>query len=207
MNCALSSGSWSTRSAARAGRDGSCCARSRPAALTAASTAPDAPDGATAWDASSRPAIRAPTSSSPGWAAVKAVNGWSRASAHGPSRERATPSAPRSSSVGPGRCRGASATPRAARSPRTWDAATIAAFSDAVRHDLRPLAGRVSHVRIDPEIERDAGPDADGASAPPCARPAGDRRRRSSPARRGSSTSGPTRPPCGATCARSGAST
>lgn len=44
-----------------------------------------------------------------------------------------------------------------------WEPAAIASFTRAVRDDLRQVAGRVSHVRIDPEIEAGGGQDPDGA--------------------------------------------
>ena len=45
-----------------------------------------------------------------------------------------------------------------------WSAAELAAFSEALRDQLGRAAGRVSHVRIDPEIEVDGPLDADGAT-------------------------------------------
>jgi lipid II:glycine glycyltransferase (peptidoglycan interpeptide bridge formation enzyme) len=53
----------------------------------------------------------------------------------------------------------------APRGPVTadWTPAAVEAFTAAVRRDLRDRVGRVSHLRIDPEIERDAGPDEGGA--------------------------------------------
>jgi peptidoglycan pentaglycine glycine transferase (the first glycine) len=44
-----------------------------------------------------------------------------------------------------------------------WSAKEVAAFTEAVREQLPGLAGRVSHVRIDPEIEIDGPHDPDGA--------------------------------------------
>jgi len=92
------------------------------------------------------------------WARVKAVNGWS---AH---RIRA------------GDAVGAQILVRrprplpwafayAPRGPvaRTWSAEEIGAFTERVRTDLRPAAGRVSHLRIDPEIELDGPRDPDGS--------------------------------------------
>ncbi len=43
-----------------------------------------------------------------------------------------------------------------------WTPASIAAFTDACRTGLRPVAGRVSHLRVDPEIEADGPHDPDG---------------------------------------------
>ena len=44
-----------------------------------------------------------------------------------------------------------------------WDPTTLGAFTAAVRDDLAGSAGRVSHVRIDPEIEAGGSLDPDGA--------------------------------------------
>lgn len=44
----------------------------------------------------------------------------------------------------------------------TWSEDEIGAFTAAVRADLPGAAGRVSHLRIDPEIERDGPRDPDG---------------------------------------------
>ncbi len=44
-----------------------------------------------------------------------------------------------------------------------WDPETIDAFTDTVRRDLAASAGRISHLRIDPEIEADGPDDPDGA--------------------------------------------
>ena len=97
-----------------------------------------------------------------GWATVKAVNGWS---AH---RLGA-------GSDGAGRI-GAQILVRRPRpmpwgfayAPRgpvagSWDGRAIEAFTAAVRDGLPAAAGRVSHLRIDPEIEADGPLDPDGA--------------------------------------------
>ena len=75
-----------------------------------------------------------------------------------------------------------------------WTPETIGAFTEAIRRDLGGSAGRVSHVRIDPEIEADGPLDPDGALRE-ALRAAGWRpgRRRSSPTPPGSSTCVPTR--------------
>jgi peptidoglycan pentaglycine glycine transferase (the first glycine) len=91
------------------------------------------------------------------WARVKAVNGWS---AH---------------VVRAGDAVGAQVLvqrPRplpwafayAPRGPvaRTWSADEVGAFSDRVRNELPKVAGRVSHLRIDPEIELGGPHDTDG---------------------------------------------
>ena len=93
-----------------------------------------------------------------GWARVKAVNGWS---AH---QIRATDVI------------GAQVLVRRPRplpwafayAPRgpvamTWSADEIGAFTERVRTDLPAAAGRVSHLRIDPEIEIDGPRDPDGS--------------------------------------------
>ena len=93
-----------------------------------------------------------------GWAAVKAVNGWSahRVGATGGVGAQVLVRRPRPLPWG------------FAYAPRgpvaaDWGRDAIETFSDAVRRDLRARAGRVSHLRIDPEIERDGPHDADGA--------------------------------------------
>lgn len=43
-----------------------------------------------------------------------------------------------------------------------WSADEVGAFTEAIRTDLRVAAGRVSHLRIDPEIERDGRLDPAG---------------------------------------------
>ncbi|HEY8438185.1 MAG TPA: peptidoglycan bridge formation glycyltransferase FemA/FemB family protein [Candidatus Limnocylindrales bacterium] len=97
-----------------------------------------------------------------GWARVKAVNGWSA------TRVGAGPvDAP---------AVGAQVLVRRPRplpwaftyAPRgpvatAWSADSVAAFTDRIRAELPAAAGRVSHLRIDPEIERDAGADESGA--------------------------------------------
>ena len=93
-----------------------------------------------------------------GWARVKAVNGWT---AH---RVRA------------GEGIGAQILVRrpsplpwgfayAPRGPvaRTWSEEGIVAFTERVRTELPHVAGRVSHVRIDPEVELDGPHDPDGS--------------------------------------------
>ena len=96
------------------------------------------------------------------WATVKAVNGWS---AHRLSADDdgATPIGaqilvrrPRPMPWGFG---------YAPRGPvaGAWQGPAVAAFTAAVREGLLASAGRVSHVRIDPEIEADGRHDPDGA--------------------------------------------
>jgi lipid II:glycine glycyltransferase (peptidoglycan interpeptide bridge formation enzyme) len=98
-----------------------------------------------------------------GWAAVKKVNGWSHA------RVVADPSTIATASVG---AQVLLRRPRplpwafayAPRGPVTsaWTADTIGEFTSQVRN-LPMTAGRVSHLRVDPEIELDGPLDPDGA--------------------------------------------
>ncbi len=99
-----------------------------------------------------------------GWAHVKAVNGWT---AH-----RVTADVP--GEDGPIGAQILVRRPRPmpwafAYAPRgpvssTWTAASIEAFSEACRTTLRDVAGRVSHVRIDPEIEAEGPLDLEQAT-------------------------------------------
>ena len=130
--------------------------------------------------ASSRRAIRARTCSSSAWAAVKAVNGWTAHRPRWPTADgRGRRPDPRPAARA--RCPGPSPTRRAVR----WRPAGAAPPSRRSRPSsvrrLPQVAGRVSHLRIDPEIEADGPLDRDGEPAPRArARPAGDPRRRSS---------------------------
>ena len=82
-----------------------------------------------------------------------------------PSRTTAgTRSAPRSWSAGPDPCRGASRTRRAARSPPPGRPTRSARSASSCGRASRGAAGRVSHLRIDPEIEIDGPLDPDGAT-------------------------------------------
>jgi peptidoglycan pentaglycine glycine transferase (the first glycine) len=114
-----------------------------------------------AWDrfvAASDPGSYLQTSA---WAAVKAVNGWSAHTIE--------------TGVDVGRI-GAQVLLRRPRpmpwgfayAPRgpvagAWTPDTIGPFTEAVRTDLGRAAGRISHLRIDPEIEADGPHDPDGA--------------------------------------------
>lgn len=91
-----------------------------------------------------------------GWARVKAVNGWT-STRIGPSEIAAQVLARRPRPL-------PWAFAYAPRGPVTaaWSPAAVEAFTAAVRHELPAAVGRVSHLRIDPEIERDAGPDEGG---------------------------------------------
>ena len=104
-----------------------------------------------------------------GWAAVKAVNGWS---AHRLMADRGVGEAP----VRAGHRIGAQILVRRPRpmpwafayAPRgpvaqPWTPETVGSFTESVRVGLPALAGRVSHLRIDPEVELDGSLDPDGA--------------------------------------------
>jgi lipid II:glycine glycyltransferase (peptidoglycan interpeptide bridge formation enzyme) len=92
-----------------------------------------------------------------GWARVKAVNGWT--STRIGSSDVAAQILVRRPRPLPW------AFAYAPRGPVTadWTPAAVETFTAAIRRDLRDRVGRVSHLRIDPEIERDAGPDEGGA--------------------------------------------
>jgi lipid II:glycine glycyltransferase (peptidoglycan interpeptide bridge formation enzyme) len=132
-------------------------------ATNAAAPREVAVDDAAAWDAfveRSQPGSYLQLSA---WATVKAINGWTsaRIGATGPE---------------PAGAIGAQILVRRPRpmpwgfayAPRGpvaagWTADAIGAFSERVREALPGLAGRVSHLRIDPEIERDGPLDPGGA--------------------------------------------
>ncbi len=119
-----------------------------------------APADPAAWDAfveSSEPGSYLQLSA---WANVKAVNGWSshrlRAGGKDGAGAQILVRRPRPLPWG------------FAYAPRgpvaaTWSSDEIDAFSETVRRDLAAVAGRVSHLRIDPEIEIDGSLDQDGA--------------------------------------------
>lgn len=96
------------------------------------------------------------------WADVKAVNGWSAhrivadAGTDGPIGAQILVRRPRPMPW---------AFAYAPRGPvaTSWTPAAIEAFTDRVGTSLRSEAGRVSHLRIDPEIESDGLSDPDGA--------------------------------------------
>jgi lipid II:glycine glycyltransferase (peptidoglycan interpeptide bridge formation enzyme) len=117
--------------------------------------------GPGAWDAFVAEADPGSYLQQTSWARVKAVNGWSAR------RIVATPA------TGP---IGAQILIRrpcplpwgfayAARGPvaTDWGEDSVEAFTAALRHDVRRVAGRVSHLRIDPEVELDGPQDPDGA--------------------------------------------
>ncbi len=132
----------------------------RPAATDATDTTDEA-----AWDAFvARSEPGSYLQASP-WAAVKAVNGWSAARII-------------TSSVQPGSATSIGAQvlvrrPRplpwafayAPRGPvsETWTPTAVEMFTDLVRRDLGRHPERISHLRIDPEIELDGPLDLEGA--------------------------------------------
>ncbi len=99
-----------------------------------------------------------------GWGEVKAVNGWTahRVLVGDPGEEGSGAIGAQILVRRPGPMPWAFA--YAPRGPvaSTWNAATIEAFSAEVRRALPMLAGRISHLRIDPEIEMDGPLDRDG---------------------------------------------
>jgi lipid II:glycine glycyltransferase (peptidoglycan interpeptide bridge formation enzyme) len=93
------------------------------------------------------------------WAAVKAANGWSAVRLGAEEKGIGAQVLVRRPRPLPW------AFAYAPRGPvaREWSAEAIAVFADECRSTLRDRAGRVSHLRIDPEIERNGPRDADGA--------------------------------------------
>ena len=120
----------------------------------------DADDPAT-WDAFVAAADPGSYLQLSGWARVKAVNGWQAARIANPAS---------------GETVGAQVLVRRPRplpwgfayAPRgpvasAWNAETIDAFAEACLTSLPERTGRISHLRIDPEIEADGPLDPDGA--------------------------------------------
>ena len=123
------------------------------------------PDDPAAWDAFVSDADPGSYLQRSPWAAVKAVNGWSAvrlAAGPDPAGERTI---------------GAQVLVRRPRplpwgfayAPRgpvatAWTSGSLGAFAEACRTTLRERAGRVSHVRIDPEIELDGPLDHGGST-------------------------------------------
>ena len=115
-----------------------------------------------AWDAFVEANDRGSYLQLTGWAEVKAVNGWSARRLHDPGAENAPAVGAQVLLRRPGALPWAFGyAPRGPVLDR-WDAEGIARFTGLAQAGLR-TGGRVSHLRIDPEIERDAGPDEDGA--------------------------------------------
>jgi peptidoglycan pentaglycine glycine transferase (the first glycine) len=102
------------------------------------------------------------------WAHVKAVNGWTSTRV-GEGRHDAQVADLLAAQVLLRRPRGIpwafAYAPRGpvGASPGSWSSTGLAAFSEASRAGLRGAAARASHLRIDPEIERDAALDAGGS--------------------------------------------
>jgi peptidoglycan pentaglycine glycine transferase (the first glycine) len=95
------------------------------------------------------------------WARVKAANGWVArrivaSTAAGPIGAQVLIRRPRPLPWG---------FAYATRGPVTshWSAESVGAFTEQLRRGLRRSAGRISHVRIDPEVERDGPQDGDAA--------------------------------------------
>ncbi len=125
--------------------------------MTRAAGLPE-PDAA-AWDAYVEANARGSYLQLAGWAQVKAVNGWQ-------ARRLLDSTDPGAGAQvllrRPGPLPWAFAyAPRGPVLDR-WDAATIERATDLLRRGLR-TGPRVSHLRIDPEVERGVGPDEGGA--------------------------------------------
>jgi lipid II:glycine glycyltransferase (peptidoglycan interpeptide bridge formation enzyme) len=118
---------------------------------------PVADDDPTRWDAFVEASDPGSYLQLSGWARVKAVNGWTshRLTAPGIGAQVLV-RRPRPLPWGFGYApRGPVAT--------DWSAAEIGAFTEEVRSGLVRSAGRVSHLRIDPEVEIDGPLDGDAA--------------------------------------------
>ena len=124
------------------------------------------------------------TSSSSGWARVKAVNGWRRGAC---STRRRTASAPRCCSAAPGRCRGRSPMRPAARCSTAGTTTRSARFTELAREGLRGARSGRGPREPPPDRPRDRarrGPGRGRRGRRRAARPrAGSRRRRSSRSR------------------------
>jgi peptidoglycan pentaglycine glycine transferase (the first glycine) len=96
-----------------------------------------------------------------GWAAVKAVNGWSahRLLVNSDGGQIGAQILVRQPRPMPWAFAYAPRGPVAS----AWTPEEIAAFSEHLRETLPATAGRVSHLRVDPEIEADGPHDQDGA--------------------------------------------
>lgn len=117
------------------------------------------PDDPAAWDAFVSAADPGSYLQLSPWAAVKAVNGWRavRLADGGRIGAQVLVRRPRPLPWG---------FAYAPRGPvaRDWSTEALAAFAEACRTTLRERAGRVSHARIDPEIELDGPRDEGGAA-------------------------------------------
>jgi len=128
-------------------------------------------DADTAWDRFVEACPRTSYLQLPAWAKVKAVNGWTSTVLDSAGGDRTDPI----DALQPGRF-GAQILLRRPR-PLPWafayaprgplaahdDPAIVAPFTELVHSTLADRSGRVSHLRVDPEIERDAGADEDGS--------------------------------------------
>lgn len=124
--------------------------------MTAATARAD--DGAPGWDDFVEASDPGSYLQLQGWAQVKAVNGWTAQRIGRPGRVGAQVLVRRPAPLPWGFA-------YAPRGPvaATWTADAVGEFTAALRDDLATAAGRVSHVRIDPEIEADGPLDPDGA--------------------------------------------
>jgi peptidoglycan pentaglycine glycine transferase (the first glycine) len=118
-----------------------------------------APIDADAWDALVEASDPGSYLQLTGWAQVKAVNGWGSTRVLASDRVGAQILLRRPRPL-------PWAFAYAPRGPLggAWTSDDIEAFSAAVRDELPRMAGRVSHLRIDPEIEVDGPHDPDGTT-------------------------------------------
>ena len=139
--------------------------RRKPGGAPAARRPPPRPAAdPAAWDAFVERAIRGTYLQLDAWAAVKAVNGWAAPARDGPDRGRCgTTDGAQVLAAPAAAVPWASRTPRAARSAAGGRPGDDRGASPTRSGASCARAGRVSQVRIDPEIERDGPLDPDGA--------------------------------------------
>jgi peptidoglycan pentaglycine glycine transferase (the first glycine) len=120
------------------------------------------PHDDTSWDAFVAASVPGSYLQLSGWARVKAVNGWTATRLLGGTRS----GSPVGAQILARRPRPLPwAFAYAPRGPvaAEWSSDAVDAFTDTCRAELRDAIGRVSHLRIDPEIEREGAQDPEGA--------------------------------------------
>jgi peptidoglycan pentaglycine glycine transferase (the first glycine) len=128
------------------------------------------PSDDAAWDAFVKTNPNGSYLQTNGWARVKAANGWSAvrilAEPGKPSGALAQAASPIGAQILVRRPRplpwGFGYAPRGPVAT-LWNGALLGEFTDRLRQTLPAAAGRVSHVRIDPEVEADGPLDPDGS--------------------------------------------
>jgi lipid II:glycine glycyltransferase (peptidoglycan interpeptide bridge formation enzyme) len=128
--------------------------------VDAARSNPSVSADAAAWDAFVEGDPRGSYLQLDGWARVKAVNGWTARRVHDAADGGAPAIGAQVLTRRPGPLPWSFA--YAPRGPvlGRWEPDAVRRFTELARADLRPA--RASHLRIDPEVERDVGPDTDG---------------------------------------------